>query len=285
METIYLQLFSALQLGFGGFLFAFRLNEELKSSIGRLLLITFLFLIVNFANILNFPFSTVVVEICLSLLPPSLIFFYYVRLPFAKELSQKWKIRSVVALILLFTISWGTIHFLEGYAVSMIPPLLILMTFFMATLLLNYSIEHNKKQAIYLFYLLAICGLVVSIIFGFIFNVGFNTFLILNIIYIFIIAEFFYANTGIFFRTPKRIEVIEPIIPNLLLGDFDLTDSELFVADQLMKGRSFKEMAKLSGQSIPALHKQASNLYRKTNTISAISFVVAFLPREDRPKS
>ncbi|OFZ08495.1 MAG: hypothetical protein A3D92_17540 [Bacteroidetes bacterium RIFCSPHIGHO2_02_FULL_44_7] len=296
IEIISTILFSICQFGFGGWQLTQKNKTLLSGSIRRkhYLLLTLFFLSFNLSNLLKIegaPYMNECIGVGLGA-----YFFYFLALRLLPIDTGKTKgiiavgslLISVFFVLIFYPLSKGNSHW---GLVPLVPVLLsfylLLATMFSLMGKINREISSLEKIAQMFKQLLLVFLLSGTLIID-LAKPGFQ--LTVNMVFMVIALEFIFQLQGIsvgnldVFSEPERAEFNFAdllIIEDEDLVQFDLTESEILVAQIMLKGYSVQQISDELERSTDVVYKHVSNIYRKTNTQSPQEFILKMMRISD----
>lgn len=284
VHVLYLLLLATIQFVLSSFLTIYPKWFE-KRNISRMFLWpTLIFLSYNLASILKVYGIVDVVDYSIVFLP------FGVQLHFLQKIWRRTARRRLfltVALILTtaLTIFISVFFFrFTGYGPSTSVPIILLLLAVMGFIQMTLvNISNQEKINRVIVGMLAI-GVGFCVLVGLFLTTNGKPemFIIINSVYIIIFGQWF-STMYWQLRNHERgrdgqAHPAKTISEAISLDSFPLTKTERQVADGLLEGVTFQELSDQLGKSVPTLHKHASEVYRKTNTITQAKFIVTFLP-------
>lgn len=287
VQFIYILLFSAIQIGAGGYLINARNNLRLKRASKDAILVTAAFLSYNIAELLEITRVYNLIDQTMILLPASLFYYFAVRLKSEVKGANRRK-GTTLMLVLSFSVTiavWLALKEVFGLGItSIVPPMIVLYSSIGFLLTLHYRLPKRERIA-WVATGLIIIGFALIIPASLLIrnNGSAGNQLVVNFIYLCIVLEFVTRNYSAIFTSQYRDlqevateSVVNPSFKYPALDEFRLTKAERETAEGLLDGLSFQELSDLSGRKKNNLYQHAHKVYQKTRTYTLQKFLLTF---------
>jgi len=284
IETISLFIFSTIQFGFGSWQLTLKKTPQRLGNRNQNLVLTGLFFVYNISSILQLWGVSLVQELSGLALATYFLYFLAFRLSPVKSNSSKWAIALcgiILSGVFVAVFFPASVESARWHLISFVPTLMIF--YIILAVMISYvnRINSNVQRGERVLQSIIQAMLIILLSGMLLFDVS-NPHLQLtvNMVFILFASEFIFRVRAVSFGWVQLLgdhlteQAPHDVWQSVDLSHFDLTITELLVAEKMFKGLSSQQIADDLERSVEVVYKHNSNIYRKSNTRSPQEFIL-----------